>query len=130
MSALWIDAPTGLAGDMLLAALMDLGVDQAVVESPLAALGLAGRYRIQQHEARSGGLRGIRLDVQGLEDQPPPRHWSEIRDQIHAAALAPSLKQRVLAVFTRLAEAEATVHGTPGPFTSMRLEPSMLLWMW
>ena len=112
MSALWIDAPTGLAGDMLLAALLDLGVDQAVVESPLAALGLAGRYRLTQHEARSGGLRGIRVDVQGLEDQPPHRQWSEIRDQIDAAALAPSLKQTVLAVFTRLAEAEATVHGT------------------
>ena len=112
MSALWIDAPTGLAGDMLLAALFDLGVDQAVVESPLAALGLAGRYRLTQQEARSGGLRGIRVDVQGLEDQPPHRHWAEIRDQIHAAALAPSLKQTVLAVFNRLAEAEATVHGT------------------
>ena len=112
MSSLWIDAPTGLAGDMLLAALLDLGVDQAVVESPLAALGLSGRYRITQQEARSGGLRGVRVDVQGLEDQPPHRHWSEIRDQINAAALAPALKQRVLAVFTRLAEAEATVHGT------------------
>ena len=112
MSSLWIDAPTGLAGDMLLAALLDLGVDQAVVESPLAALGLSGRYRITQQEARSGGLRGVRLDVKGLEDQPPHRLWSEIRDQINAAALAPSLKQRVLSVFTRLAEAEATVHGT------------------
>ena len=112
MSALWIDAPTGLAGDMLLAALLDLGVDQTVLESPLAALGLDGRYRLSQHEARSGGLRGIRVDVQGLEDQPPHRHWSEIRDQIHAAALAPALKQTVLDVFTRLAEAEATVHGT------------------
>ena len=112
MSSLWIDAPTGLAGDMLLAALLDLGVDQAVVESPLAALGLEGRYRISQQEARSGGLRGVRVEVQGLEDQPPHRHWSEIRDQINAAVLVPSLKQRVLAVFTRLAEAEATVHGT------------------
>ena len=112
MSALWIDAPTGLAGDMLLAALLDLGVDQAVVESPLAALGLAGRYRLTQHEARSGGLRGVRVDVRGLEDQPPHRHWSEIRVQINEADLAPALKQRVLAVFTRLAEAEATVHGT------------------
>ena len=112
MSALWIDAPTGLAGDMLLAALLDLGVDQSLVESPLEALGLAGCYRITRQEARSGGLRGIRVDVQGLEDQPPHRHWSEIRDQIHAAALAPSLKQTVLAVFTCLADAEATVHGT------------------
>ena len=92
MSALWIDAPTGLAGDMLLAALLDLGVDKAVVESPLAALGLTGRYRLTQQEARSAGLRGIRVDVEGLEDQPPHRHWSGIRDQINAAALAPSLK--------------------------------------
>ena len=79
MSALWIDAPTGLAGDMLLAALLDLGVDQAVVESPLAALGLAGRYRITQQEARSGGLRGVRVDVQGLEDQPPPVSYTHLR---------------------------------------------------
>ena len=112
MSALWIDAPTGLAGDMLLAALFDLGVDQAVVESCLTTLGLAGRYRITQHESRSGGLRGVRVHVQGLETQPHHRHWSGIRDQINAAALAPMLKQRVLAVFTRLAEAEASVHGT------------------
>ena len=112
MSALWIDAPTGLAGDMLLAALFDLGVDQAVVESSLTTLGLAGRYRITQHESRSGGLRGVRVHVRGLEDQPHHRHWSGIRDQINAAALAPMLKQRVLAVFTRLAEAEASVHGT------------------
>ena len=112
MSALWIDAPTGLAGDMLLAALFDLGVDQAVVESSLTTLGLSGRYRITQHEARSGGLRGVCVHVRGLEDQPHHRHWSGIRDQINAAALAPMLKQRVLAVFTRLAEAEASVHGT------------------
>ena len=71
MSALWIDAPTGLAGDMLLAALLDLGVDQAVVESPLAALGLAGRYRLTQQEARSAGLRGIRVDVEGLRISRP-----------------------------------------------------------
>ena len=112
MSALWIDAPTGLAGDMLLAALFDLGVDQAVVESSLTTLGLAGRYRITQHESRSGSLRGVRVHVRGLEDQPHHRHWSGIRDQINAADLAPMLKQRVLAVFTRLAEAEASVHGT------------------
>ena len=112
MSALWIDAPTGLAGDMLLAALFDLGVDQAVVESSLTTLGLAGRYRITQHESRSGGLRGVRVHVQGLEDQPHHRHWSGIRDQINAAALAPMLKKRVLSVFNRLAEAEASVHGT------------------
>ncbi|MFM9102512.1 MAG: nickel insertion protein, partial [Cyanobium sp.] len=42
-----IDCPTGLAGNMLLAALLDLGVPLPVVEEPLAALGLAGAYQLE-----------------------------------------------------------------------------------
>ena len=38
MTALWIDAQTGLAGDMLLAGLLDLGVPEDVIHQPLAAL--------------------------------------------------------------------------------------------
>ena len=112
MSALHIDCPTGLAGDMLLAGLIDLGVDRAVIDAPLAALGLAGRYQLTIEEARSAGFRGKRITVLGLEREPPSRHWAGIRRQIEASALEASLQQRVLAVFTALAEAEAAVHGT------------------
>ncbi len=112
MTTLWVDAPTGLAGDMLLAGLLDLGVPISAIEEPLNSLGLAGCYRIDVVEARSGGLRGQRVSVTGLEAQPPHRHWADIRQQIVEAPLSTALKERVLAVFTALAEAEATVHGS------------------
>ena len=112
MTTLWVDAPTGLAGDMLLAGLLDLGVPISAIEEPLNSLGLAGCYRIDVVEARSGGLRGQRVSVTGLETQPPHRHWADIRQQIVEAPLSTALKDRVLAVFTALAEAEATVHGS------------------
>ena len=112
MTTLWVDAPTGLAGDMLLAGLLDLGVPISAIEEPLNCLGLAGCYRVDVVEARSGGLRGQRVSVTGLEAQPPHRHWADIRQQIVEAPLSTALKERVLAVFTALAEAEATVHGS------------------
>ncbi|GDX72962.1 UPF0272 protein [Cyanobium sp.] len=106
-----VDCPTGLAGNMLLAALFDLGLPAAVVEQPLAALGLEGAYRLRLEERRSGGLRGQHLEVELLEAAPSHRLWRELRLQIAAAPLDPVLQQRVLAVFEQLAEAEGAVHG-------------------
>ena len=113
MSLALVDCPTGLAGNMLLAALFDLGLPQEVLDVPLAALGLAGAYAIDLEERRSGGLRGLHLAVRGLEPDPPHRHWAELEATIRGAALEPQLKQTVLAVFGLLAEAEAQVHGQP-----------------
>jgi uncharacterized protein (TIGR00299 family) protein len=111
MSLAVLDCPTGLAGDMLLAALFDLGLPEEVVHQPLAALGLEGRYRLALSEGRSGGLRGLRLSVESLEEEPPHRPWGPLRQRLSGAPLAPELRERVLAVFGLLAEAEATVHG-------------------
>lgn len=108
-----LDCPTGLAGNMLLAALLDLGVPTSVIDEPLAALGLAGCYRLCLEERRSGGLRGLHLQVQALEAQPPERHWQELQQLLRQAPWAEPLRQRVLAVFALLAEAEAAVHGVP-----------------
>lgn len=108
-----LDCPTGLAGNMLLAALLDLGVPTSVIDEPLAALGLAGCYRLCLEERRSGGLRGLHLQVQSLEAQPPERHWQELQQLLRQAPWAEPLQQRVLAVFALLAEAEAAVHGVP-----------------
>ena len=110
-TSLHIDCPTGLAGDMLLAALFDLEVPRRVIEEPLDLLGLAGLYRLEVQESHSGALRGKRLSVTGLQNSPPHRHWVDIRQQIESAALSVPLQRSVLAVFQALAEAEAAVHG-------------------
>lgn len=111
MTLALVDCPTGLAGDMLLAALFDLGLDEAVVHRPLHALGLAGCYRLDRREARRGGLRGLRLSVESLEAEPPHRHWRDLQRLLAEAPLEESLRARALAVFGLLAEAEAVVHG-------------------
>ena len=106
-----VDCPTGLAGDMLLAACLDLGVSPEVVHAPLRALGFQNGYALRVVEARNGGLRGLRLEVEVREDHPPHRHWGELRQRILTADLSCSLRDKVLSVFTALAEAEAAVHG-------------------
>ena len=106
-----IDCPTGLAGNMVLAALLDLGLPQEVIDAPLAALGLAQAYRLVVDERKSAGLRGLHLEVELLEVSPPHRHWGDLRQQILAAPLDGALQAKVLEVFSLLAEAEAVVHG-------------------
>ena len=115
MAANWayLDLPTGVAGDMLLAALLDLGVPQRVIDEPLAALGLQDSYRLQYSGGSSGGLRGQQLSVELLEASPPHRHWAELLPQLQAATWPEPLKNKVLEVFQLLAEAEAQVHGVP-----------------
>ncbi len=111
MSALVIDCPTGLAGDMLLSAFLDLGVPESVVHEPMQALGLGNAYRFRVEQSDSGGLRGLRLTVMTQESNPPHRSWFDLRQLISDASLSDGLKTNVLRVFEALAEAEATVHG-------------------
>ena len=112
MTSLFVDCPTGLAGDMLLAACLDLGVPEEVIHRPLKQLGFAHAYSLRVEEASSCGLRGLRLVVESTEAEPPHRHWRELRDRISSSPLAAPLRQRVLSVFEALAQAEAAVHGT------------------
>ena len=111
MTLVVIDCPTGLAGNMLLAALLDAGVPEEVIHSPLEALGLGGTYRLEREERRSGGLRGVHLEVKPLEVQPHHRPWGPLREQILQAPWPQPLRERVLTVFQGLAESEAAVHG-------------------
>ena len=115
MAANWayLDLPTGVAGDMLLAALLDLGVPQRVIDEPLAALGLRSSYRLNCSSSSSAGLRGQQLVVELLEASPPHRHWASLKPQLQGAAWPKPLKTKVLEVFQLLADAEAHVHGVP-----------------
>jgi pyridinium-3,5-bisthiocarboxylic acid mononucleotide nickel chelatase len=111
---LHLDPLGGIAGDMFLAALLDAWPEHA--EGAFAAMRAAGlperwQTRLVPHE--DGALRGHRVVIEGPADDPgaPPGHFREIRAGLRAAALEPAVRERALAIFTALAEAEAAVHG-------------------
>ena len=106
----WIDASAGVAGDMLLGALIDAGADLAAVQRAVDAV-IPGSVRIVRADVTRAGLRALKVDVQPLVDNPPHRTWAEIASLL--AALAPPVRERATAVFARLAAAEAHVHGVP-----------------
>ncbi len=111
MQDLFVDCPTGLAGDMLLAALLDLGVPREIVEAPLVSMGLGNSFSLKTQEDRSSGLRGLRVSVDSMELEPPHRRWVDIKEQILLAKLNKPLEKNILLVFESLAKAEAIVHG-------------------
>lgn len=106
----WIDASAGVAGDMLLGALLDAGADPDTVRGHLAAL-VPGEVALDVGEVRRGELRATRAHVRSTADEHPHRAWSGIRDLLTGSSLPPRARESALAVFALLAQAEARVHG-------------------
>ncbi|RME35332.1 MAG: DUF111 family protein, partial [Deltaproteobacteria bacterium] len=111
MKTLWLDPFAGLSGDMFLGLLADLGLDIRVLEEGLNALGLPG-WRLERATEQRGGIRGTRIRVH-TEQEPGQRHLPDILGLIERAGLPDQVRQAARDVFTRLAEAEARVHGVP-----------------
>lgn len=108
---LYLDTPSGVAGDMTIAALLDLGVPESVLDDALAALPLGG-YRVEHRTVTRAGIVARRFDVP-VDAPQPERHYVEIRDMVADAALPPGARDRALEILRRLGEAEARVHRTP-----------------
>ncbi|MGQ9532333.1 MAG: nickel pincer cofactor biosynthesis protein LarC [Desulfotomaculales bacterium] len=106
----YLDCCGGIAGDMLLAALIDAGADVNTLRGQLEGLGLAG-WRLETWEERKHGLRGTRAAVVVTADHPE-RRLGEILGLLEAAPLPAGARETAVKVFLRLAEAEARVHGT------------------
>tara|TARA_B100000700_G_C14992309_1_gene831935 strand:- start:992 stop:1828 length:837 start_codon:yes stop_codon:yes gene_type:complete len=110
MRGLYIDCPNGLAGDMLLAALYDLGVPKDIIEKPLHLIGLGKYFNLNFKEMNSYNFRGIQTAISfDLEDSA--RNWKDIKKIIRDSNWQESLKEKVYNVFFVLAEAESIVHG-------------------
>ena len=108
-SIAYLDCFSGISGDMLLGALLDAGLSVQALRRELAKLGLKG-YRLKAKKVRRAGLAATHAVVEMEDDQPRGR-LSEILDLIRGSALPDGDKERGAAVFQRLAEAEARVHG-------------------
>ncbi|MBA2364037.1 MAG: nickel pincer cofactor biosynthesis protein LarC, partial [Chloroflexia bacterium] len=110
MSDLYLDAYSGISGDMMLGALLDLGVPREHLVAELERLALPG-WRLEQERVEQHGVTGTRANVH-LDDGPQPhRHLSDIRAIIHSSSLSSCIQEDALGVFELLAHAEARVHG-------------------
>jgi pyridinium-3,5-bisthiocarboxylic acid mononucleotide nickel chelatase len=105
---LFLDAFSGVAGDMTIAGLVDLGVPFSVVEESVALLGLSG-FRLELKPAWGGAIGGTKFDVV-VADAQPDRRYRAIDDLLGASSLAAGVKSLARRIFLRLAEAEAEVH--------------------
>jgi uncharacterized protein (TIGR00299 family) protein len=105
------DPFSGASGDMVLGALVDVGVPLASIQDAVSQLGIEG-VRITSRPASSGAVRGTRVVVEPADEQPS-RDWRTIRLLLEESALAPPVRDAALAVFASLAAAEAEVHDEP-----------------
>jgi uncharacterized protein (TIGR00299 family) protein len=129
---LHVDCASGAAGDMMLGALIDLGVPVDAIGDALDAIG-AGRGRLQITRVVKRGIASIDLKVDTraaissatttpvvtltptsfrLLADHGHYHYGAIRKNIEDAQLTPGTRARALDIFDRLAKAEAKLHGT------------------
>jgi len=111
MRLLFVDGGAGAAGDMILGALIDLGVPVARLKRVLGTLPLTG-WSLRSRRIERHALVGRKVDIRISEPQPH-RGWKAIERIVKAGDLEPAVRDRALEVFRRLIEAEAEVHGLP-----------------
>lgn len=124
MRVAYFDASSGIAGDMTVAALLDAArrmapsghrpaVDVEMLGADLEPLGLAG-YHLETEEVEVDGIPALYFKVVIDAEPVHDPDWASIRSMIETAAargLNGQSAARALAIFTRLAQAEAKVHG-------------------
>jgi uncharacterized protein (TIGR00299 family) protein len=111
MRVAYFDCFNGAGGDMIVASLLDAGADAAALREGLAGLGLSG-YTLAIERINKQGLAATRFHVAlDATTHQPHRHLKHIVEIIDAANLPHRVRDRAKRIFTRLAEAEARIHG-------------------
>lgn len=110
---LWLEPVGGIAGDMFLAAALDLGVPQKELEAALKSLDVPG-WQLKVSRAERHAIVGTHVDVVVTEPEDGHSHrsWRDIDALISRSALSSTAKSRALQVFRLIGEVEARIHGT------------------
>jgi len=106
----YLDCFSGISGDMLLGAMVDAGLSLDDLRGDLARLPLSG-YEVRAERVTKQGLAGTKVTVE-VEHAHAHRGLADILDLLAAADLPAEVQAGATRIFTRLAEAEAKVHGT------------------
>ena len=111
MKILYLDCFSGASGDMILGALLDMGVPEEVVRNALDTLGLDD-WRLTVESVERSSIRATRAKVETIQPSES-RTYSDISELLSSSTLEEGIKTRALRIFTGLAEAEGRVHGVP-----------------
>jgi uncharacterized protein (TIGR00299 family) protein len=110
LKACYLDAFSGISGDMTVGALIDAGADFALLSEALESLNTGARFRVEKTQRR--GIAASKFHVESGESKTH-RHLSHILALIERSTLPANAKENSKAIFRRLGEAEAKVHGVP-----------------
>ena len=106
----WVDATAGVAGDMLLGALVDAGTSLAVLQGAVDVV-IPESVRLTSTLVSRAGMRATKVDVHPTVNDEAHRSWRDIQALLEHADIAAPVRKQALLVFQRLAAAEARVHG-------------------
>ncbi|MBN1977712.1 MAG: nickel pincer cofactor biosynthesis protein LarC [Anaerolineae bacterium] len=107
----YFDCFSGISGNMVLGALLDAGLELDCLEAELARLPISG-YKLKAETVKRRGMQSTYVEVE-VSEQGVERHLHHIEEIITGSGLPDTVQQRGLAIFRRLAQAEAKVHGAP-----------------
>lgn len=110
MRTAYLDAFSGLSGDMIAGAILDAGADFDLLKDMVDTLQLRG-CKLSTRRKSVSGIEALKFDVEVVEPQPE-RHLRDIRAIIQGAGIAPKVARDAIRVFELLADAEAKVHHT------------------
>jgi pyridinium-3,5-bisthiocarboxylic acid mononucleotide nickel chelatase len=110
MPTCYFDPFSGISGDMTVGALIDAGADARALMEVLDTLGTGAQFEVEKSKRR--GIAAAKFHVRAVETKSH-RHLPHIVKIIEASAMPEPAKQKAIAVFRRLGEAEAQVHGVP-----------------
>jgi len=108
---LYFDCFAGASGDMIVGALLDLGLDAKLFKNEVDKMPLNG-YDIKIRRIVKSGISATKFDVLRETEETYERHLHDIEQIIDTSRLAAKVKDRSKTVFRLLAAAEAKVHGT------------------
>tara|TARA_B100001123_G_scaffold174601_1_gene200557 strand:- start:217 stop:1404 length:1188 start_codon:yes stop_codon:yes gene_type:complete len=110
LKAAYVNAIGGASGDMLLASLVDCGLDIEALSATLNVIGVSG-FQLEPHLEDRQGVNGTYLDVQIDKADNRKRTPAEFVALVKAAPISEKSKSRCIEVFNLIGEAEGALHG-------------------
>jgi len=109
MTFAYLDCPSGISGDMMLGALIDLGLPLDYLNEQIQSV--VKSVEVTSSSVIRRGFRAVKAEVHAPHEHVH-RTLPDIVQLVEQSKLSPDNKRRVLDIFRLLAEAEAKVHGT------------------